>query len=268
LGRQALWEPLFGDRKTLEPQFLIAMNFATQHDISLSTRAAFCDVSGHANERTVLASVIPAMAICGNKVPVCTFEPDDERLPLLWAAIANSFVVDWIIRRWVSTTINYFYWWNVPFPRLHADSPAAQRLIGAAAKLLSGLPGSESDSLLHRSAPPSLREREALRADIDATVAELFEVTPEEFELMLSDFPLLDRYQPKVEGGSQFITKDLAMLNLLHLRRAGRSETGFLERRVRLSQEVGAVGYVPSEHARLSLRPPEAVGSPNSVRNR
>jgi hypothetical protein len=259
---------LFGEGKTLESQFLIAMKFAVDHGISLSTRAAFCDVSGHANERTVLASVIPAMAICGNKVPVCTFEPEDERLPLLWTAIANSFVVDWIIRRWVSTTINYFYWWNVPFPRLPVDSPAAQRLIGAAAKLLSGLPGSESNSLLNGSAPPSLREREAIRSDIDATVAELFEVSPDEFELILSDFPLLDRYQPKVEGGSKFITKDLAMLSLLHLRRAARSETGFLERRIRVSREVGAVGYLPSEHARVLLRTAEAVGSPNTVRNR
>ncbi len=147
-GRQALWEPLDVERKNIEPQFLVRIQFAKNRRISLSPRAAFCDVSGHANERTILASVIPAKAVCGNKVPVCMFEPEDDRLPLLWTAIANSFVIDWIIRRWVSTTINYFYWWNVPFPRVNPESPAGELLIRATRSTASPAGGGEPPELV------------------------------------------------------------------------------------------------------------------------
>ena len=38
-------------------------------------RAGFCDITGHANERTILAAMIPAGTVCGNKVP--TLQADD-----------------------------------------------------------------------------------------------------------------------------------------------------------------------------------------------
>ncbi|MHB1638828.1 MAG: Eco57I restriction-modification methylase domain-containing protein [Candidatus Dormibacteria bacterium] len=258
-GRQALWEPLDGEGRRIEPQFLVPIWLAKDRRISLSRRAVFCDVSGHANERTVLASVIPALAACGNKVPVCMFEPADDRLPLLWTAIANSFVIDWIMRRWVSTTINYFYWWNVPFPRVNPESPAGALLIDRATKLLAGSPGGDPAPLVGEHSPATPTRRQELRAEIDATVAELFQLSPEEFALILSDFPLIDRFQPRCGGGSEFITKDLAMLTLLRGERGRRPGDELFESRVRLAREAGALSYVPSEKAALTRR---LIGKP------
>lgn len=48
-------------------------------------RACFCDVTGQHNVRTVLAALIPPHCVCGNKVPVCRFDREDIRLPLLWS---------------------------------------------------------------------------------------------------------------------------------------------------------------------------------------
>lgn len=254
-GRQAVWEPLDGDAKPIQPQFLVPIKLAAERRIHLFPRAAFCDVSGHANERTILASVVPAKAVCGNKVPVCLFEPEDDRLPLLWIAIANSFVIDWIIRRWVSTTINYFYWWNVPFPRLSPDSPIGELLVGNAAKLVAGSPGLDQLSMVGNRLPATPVESQQLRAEIDAAVAELFQLSAEEFAVILSDFPLVDRFQPRPNNGDTSITRDLAMLALLRRKSVGQTDVESLEARVRLSLEVGALGYIPSEKAGVRRRP-------------
>ncbi|MFR7732166.1 MAG: hypothetical protein ACLU7D_01660 [Collinsella sp.] len=35
---------------------------------------------------------------------------------LLWLGIVNSFAFDWIVRRYITTTINFFILENLPFP--------------------------------------------------------------------------------------------------------------------------------------------------------
>lgn len=38
-------------------------------------------------------------AVCGNKVPVVSFDDDVLDLHLFWVGVANSFIIDWIIRK-------------------------------------------------------------------------------------------------------------------------------------------------------------------------
>ena len=123
-GRSARWELLSPGEKDIRPRFLLPVDEAERRAIKLAPRASFCDVTGHANERTVLAAVVPALAVCGNKLPAYNFEGGDEDITYLWVAIADSFVVDWIARRRVSTTSNYFHWYELPFPRLDPQSDA------------------------------------------------------------------------------------------------------------------------------------------------
>jgi hypothetical protein len=182
------------------------------------------------------------------------FEPEDVRLPLLWIAIANSFVIDWVIRRWVSTTINYFYWWNVPFPRLSPESPEGVLLIRNAGKLLAGSPGPDAASFIGMESPATGEERQQLRAEIDATVAELFHLSTEEFAIVLSDFPLLDRSQPRPNDRAASITRDLATLALLRRKTVVGADVKSLESRVRLANEAGALGYIPSEKAEMTRK--------------
>ena len=62
-----------------------------------------------------MASLIPAGVVCGNKVPNDPFpwDPSEERL-LVWVSIANSFAFDWMLRRVLTTTVNYFLLQSVP----------------------------------------------------------------------------------------------------------------------------------------------------------
>ena len=118
-GRSALWEgyPIGGSR--LSPQFWIRpsdMPRANQHRADV-VRVGFCDIAGQTNERSLMAALIPAGVVCGNKVPTILFpeDPSEERL-LVWTAIANSFVFDWMLRRVLTTTVNYFLLQSVPLP--------------------------------------------------------------------------------------------------------------------------------------------------------
>jgi len=257
-GRMARWEALPFDEKVIQPHFFVdARDPKVQERWPRRARAGFCDVTGHANERTVLAALIPADAVCGNKVPTCRFQPDDSSLDLLWLAIVNSFVVDWCMRRRIGTSLNFFLWEQMPIPRLDTCSPAAEELIGLSTEL-SRFPW-EPNFL-----PP--KERAHRRAAIDAAVVDLYGLEVDEYAWLLQDFPLLDRGQPvwfstgqASRRAASTITRDTALLALARRRglndldlrdlphwKASDEPTSCAER-VSLAEAAGATAYVPSE---------------------
>jgi hypothetical protein len=252
-GRRARWVPTDFGCKSIRPHFWVAENLRTA---ALKIRAGFCDITGHGNERTVLAALIPAGFPCGNKVPTVRFDSDDSRLPFLWLAVANSFVIDWIMRRRVSTTINFFHWKMTPFPRLSLDDPRSRMLWTSAAKLCSINSQSASainEVLIEHGEPIGapmidLHERARLRAELDVEVAGLFKLEWTEVALMLGDFPLLDRRQPPaLRELNSGITKNLLELAWWRKNRDLTNEQR-VEARVLEFRRQGAVGYQPSEH--------------------
>lgn len=234
-GRTAKWERNPRPGAPVTPQFYMK---ESQVPVDLSHfRACFCDVTGQHNVRTVLAALIPPHCVCGNKVPVCRFDREDIRLPLLWVALANSFVVDWLIRKRMTTTLNFFHWANVPFPRLSPDGEAARELIRDAARLLLQNAGMEAlPGLLPgvcpaggpaepgRPLPPEAQEE--LRLRIDCRAAELFGLSPEELALILYAFPSLDNPRKGLPGDRKYggvstgcyVTRDKLLLAYLERR--------------------------------------------------
>ena len=187
-GRSALWEAYSIGGSLLSPQFWIRpsdMPRANQHRVDV-VRVGFCDIAGQTNERSLMASLIPAGVICGNKVPTILFpeDPSEERL-LVWVSIANSFAFDWMLRRVLTTTVNYFLLQSVPMPKLAKDGLPWKRLVSAARELR---------KLDTAGASRETYERVAhLRGEIDAEVAVAYALCLEDMELVLQDFPLLDR---------------------------------------------------------------------------
>lgn len=249
-GRSARWELLGPQEKHLRSRLLLPADEATSRGVRLTSRAAFCDVTGHANERTVLAATLPALAVGGNKVPTCEFEGETEGIHHLWTAIANSFVVDWIMRRRVSTTLNYFHWDEVPFPRISTQSEVGHRLVEAA-RALGSTPGHSWDS--------GIGERASLRARIDADVMRLYDLDLHDATVIFSDFPILDR---GTAAGHQGVTRDLVLAELARATGASSLQLGelgidpghgpdSLEERVQWHEAAGAFAYIPGE---LALR--------------
>lgn len=246
-GRSAQWEAYPIGASRLSPQFWIRLSNvpqANQHRASV-LRVGFCDIAGQTNERSLMAALIPAGVVCGNKVPTILFpeDPSEERL-LVWAAIANSFAFDWMLRRVLTTTVNYFLLQSVPLPKLAKDGLPWKKLAGAAREL---------QSIDNSGATRETYERMAqLRGEIDAEVAVAYGLDLKDMELMLQDFPILDRGQVSLPGEvKSTITKDI-VLAALAKRTAIRSTVW--SHRAEEARASGALAYVPSE---LALRDEE-----------
>lgn len=232
-GRSAVWQPSPPNSTPVKPHYFVAEKYAIKKGWRGIPRAGYCEISGHANERTILACLVPSDAVCGNKVPVLKLDHDDVSSHLLWISLANSLVVDWIMRRWVSTTVNQFYWQNIPLPP-RTNSHVEQLLIQGA-------------SLLHRSSEldtRSLGQRALVRALIDAAVLDLYQVTDRELDVLLDDFPLVASAHRRGPTGSEPIRSLLAKARKA-LRKTGIEAHSDLERAFGCSAELAAAAYTP-----------------------
>ena len=164
-------------------------------------RLGFRDVASNTNERTLVSTLIPP-TFHGNKIP--TVQPTDEHGDTLITtteqifvcAIWNSFVLDWVIRQKVTTTLNFFYIYQLPVPRLTTSDPRFAPIVTRAAKLVCTSP--EFDDLAkavglksHANGVTDPAERAKLRAELDGLVAHLYGLTENEFAHILATFPLV-----------------------------------------------------------------------------
>jgi hypothetical protein len=186
-----------------------------------------------------MAATIPPGVVCGNKVPTLTFpnDPCEERL-LLWLGIANSLPFDWLLRRVVTTTVNYFVLLSLRLPRISKDSLPGRQIIHAVRRLreLDAAEGLGRHEL----------EAAELRARIDVEVAKGYGIDYDDLALVLEDFPLLDRGQPALPGEDRsMVTRDYV---LLAMAKRSRCETAGLIARTDRALALGAVPYVPEEY--------------------
>jgi hypothetical protein len=241
-GRRAVWEanPIGASR--LRPQFWIdpLRVPASNRERTSTPRVGFCDIAGQTNERSLMAALIPSGVVCGNKVPTIIFPDDPSRERLLaWSAVANSFAFDWMLRRVLTTTVNYFLLQSIPLPRIAKDGLPWKKLVACASELIELDTAGANNATYDRMA--------LLRAEIDAEVAVAYGLEIDEFELMLADFPILDRGQPALPTEfKSTITRDTVLA--MAAKRMG-SRLNSWDKRARQGREIGAHAYVPSEIA-------------------
>lgn len=193
-GRRAVWAPVPLGATSVRPQFWIGKtDLPTSVRERLSTvRAGFCDIAGQTNERSMMAAVIPAGVACGNKVPTVTFPnlPGEESIDL-WCGMVNSFAFDWMLRRVLTTTVNYFLLRSVPLPSL-LPSTLPGRRVAMDARQAAALSAAGCDDTEMAVAE--------LRRNIDLACFRAYGVGGEEAALILRDFPSLDRGEPALPG--------------------------------------------------------------------
>lgn len=200
-GRSADWEEIsFSDPgKSIQPQWWIPEDRVPGklQKRYRQYRIGFCDVASPTNERSLVATLIPPGCIAGDKVPTLVF-PDAPGIgPLLaWVAVANSFVMDSLVRRKISLKMSYTVVDSLPFPRFSSGDPLLSVLVPRAAQLC--CVGPEMEGALEHLAQegyaigePAFEagDRERLTAEIDALVAkEVFGLSREELEYLLVNF--------------------------------------------------------------------------------
>jgi len=122
----------------------------------------------------------------------------DEKIKLYVCALFNGFVLDYIIRYKISTTLNMFYLYQLPVPRLTSGNPFFDAIVPRAARLT--CTRSEFADLWQSvtgkawgasSSATDPDERQRLRDEINAIVAHLYGLSREDFDHILGTFPLV-----------------------------------------------------------------------------
>jgi hypothetical protein len=187
-------------------------------------RLGFRSVASSTNERALISSILPKFVFCGNSLLISLDNSFLNQSELLFSnAIFNSFVVDFMLRQKVSQNLNMFYVYQLPVPRLQEGDRWFRPIVERAAKLICTTP--EFDDLWAEVFPhpltPSPKEGEGeqegsaplsrfgrgaggeghgitnevhrakLRAELDGIIAHLYGLTEEEFQHILSTFPIV-----------------------------------------------------------------------------
>lgn len=205
-GRRATWAPVPLGVSSIAPQFWIPRSSLppSARERVDTVRAGFCDIAGQTNERSMMAAVIPAGVACGNKVPTVVFPnlPGEDALDL-WCAMVNSFAFDWMLRRVLTTTVNYFLLQSVPLPPL-LPSALPGRGVAMDARQVAALSAVGCDDTATAVAE--------LRRNIDLACFRAYGLSGEDVALVLSDFPSLDRGEPPLPGELRStVTKDFIL---------------------------------------------------------
>lgn len=234
-GRTAKWDVNpYHDRKPLRAQFYVKKAGVSKEAVN-GYRAGYCEITGQSNVRTVLASLIPPDAICGNKIPTCRFWPDNDiKYHLYWIGMANSFLVDWVMRKKITITINYFHWSQIPFPLLDMNTDCAKEIIAGAAIVSERMNGyslsrffnqKEDQDIIKYYEKFKLESTGKIRLTMDCIIAAVMEVTVPELIQVLFDFPALDQGKPGIEGdrrynkktATSYVTRDMLLFEYMKM---------------------------------------------------
>jgi hypothetical protein len=244
-GRSARWDVEPIGTSQANPQFYVELADLPVEIQRLTKRdrVGFCDITGQTNERTMFAARIPGGRACGNKVPTVTFEEETGVGPRswLWLAIVNSFAFDWLLRRLITTSVNYFLLRSVPMPPIGPGDPEAIRVIELAQEL---------DRAYHREGARP-QEIALLRAELDARIFAAYGFDRADVELVFEDFSLLDRGQVPLPGESRAtITRDLTLQAFLTI--TDEESESRVDRRIADALLLEAQAYIPAELAKQS----------------
>ena len=113
---------------------------------------------------------------------------------LICVSFFNSFVSDWLLRQKVSANVNMFYVYQLPIPRLTEKDIKFKEIAERAAALI--CTSQEYDDLKaelinHGYEIRQDVDRQQIRAELDAMIAHLYELTEQEFAHILSTFPIV-----------------------------------------------------------------------------
>lgn len=165
-------------------------------------------IARNTDSRTLISTITPPNVLTemnSTTIDVAASQMSPPEM-LYWCGVANSFVLDWLLRQCVTTTLNMFYLYQLPVPRLTLSDTYCQQIGQRAARLICTTPDfddlAKSVGLLPHPNPlpegegprygaTDATERAQLRAELDGLVAHLYGLTESEFAHILGTFPLV-----------------------------------------------------------------------------
>lgn len=161
-------------------------------------------IASNTNERTLISTITPKNVF--TEVNSTTLKVINSGLSksdlLILTSITNCFCLDWLLRQRVDTTINMFFIYQLPVPRLkHLDKwhipivERAARLICTTAEFAELWEEVMKSKWSVKVAATQEYERNKLRAELDGIIAHIYGLTEEEFAYILSTFPIVPQPQ-------------------------------------------------------------------------
>ncbi len=226
-GNSSVWEatPFRSLRKQIVPQWYVDPRDLPNNNVRARTklyRVGFMDVADPGRQRSFVSAVIPPGVVCGHKVPTVRF--DDEWYLPVYLAIANSLVIDFLVRqRVLAKTMALNILDSMPIARLDVSDPRSRWLAERAMRLTctstdmtpfwnsmaphGWVPRCGADEVPGEVDP---ERRRLVRAEIDAFVArEVYDISRNDLELVLASFPQLEGIERKAHG--EFLTRRLVL---------------------------------------------------------
>lgn len=197
----------YTDRWEDRPRYLVALDAIADRPswrrAARHYRLAFRDIASSTNERTGIFCLLPPGVLCGNKAP-CEREPSarPDAASLCLLAIAGAFSFDHVLRFKVQSTVNLFILDACPVPPSAFTLPRSRFLAHAALRLSCNhegyLPlwqGQLGPGTWRETTPvytwPVLADegaRWAVRAAVDAVVAEAYGLSRDQYAHVLAAF--------------------------------------------------------------------------------
>ena len=158
-------------------------------------RLGFRDVAASTNERTMIATILPRGVFCPHTMSLENVENSNinSETRLFLIALFNSFILDSIIRQRVTSHVSFFFVYNLPIPRLTESDARFKKIVERAAALI--CVSAEFEDLKRELVAKGYELKadapDVLRAELDALVAHLYNLTEAEFAHILKTFPIV-----------------------------------------------------------------------------
>lgn len=181
----------FTDRREPRPRYAVHVDALADKPRILTAashmRLAFRDIARSNDERSMIATMLPANTITGHTV---TIEKTPERRPislaLMLCAIFNSFPFDWLVRQKAATHLSLYLLDGLPFP--HLNDGDRSELADIAAALCATDPDRADRPGDHGCAASIHLSRWLLRARADALVARGYGLGSSDYAHLLAVF--------------------------------------------------------------------------------
>ena len=155
-------------------------------------------IARSSDSRTLISTIAPPKVF--TEVNSTTLKVIDSGINAIeqcyWCGLANSMVLDWLLRQSVSSTLNMFYLYQLPVPRLPSSDERCKQVAARVARLVCTVPAYDAlakDVGLrdHLDGATDATKRARLRAELDGLVAHLYGLSEAEFAHILTTFPLV-----------------------------------------------------------------------------
>ncbi|MFW9777513.1 MAG: Eco57I restriction-modification methylase domain-containing protein [Candidatus Heimdallarchaeota archaeon] len=203
------YNPFFREPRFWITDDAISSKFGVKYREPGEIRLAFRAVAASTNRRTMIATILPVDAVCGNSLILTKIFADGHDSKRLLSpndiyyltGIFNSFVFDFLLRLKISQNLNMFFIYDMPVPRISNSRSLYKNIVSSVNALMRDPP---------RNFFPTITcSRLELLAQVDCLVAQLYGLDLPQFDHILDQFHLRDKKKEQLQSKHKMLARQL-----------------------------------------------------------